>query len=129
MVTIYLRHLIRLNNINSPNPTNLNKTHTGSFRDQMSAVRIQSLANFNMEHLFTVNCDEMTKIKKKRPDGPFLIKHTRRLVRISAAIHFLKWRRTSGHRRVPKNKQEHYNDSEKRNNGKSRNELFAFKLQ
>ena len=40
---------------------------SGRFRHQRSAVQIQSLALFYMEHLFTVNCVEKTKIKKKRP--------------------------------------------------------------
>ena len=31
-----------------------------------SAVHLQSSANFFAEHLFTVNCIEKTKIKKKR---------------------------------------------------------------
>ena len=40
--------------------------YSGRFRYQRSAVRIQSLAKF-IEHLFTVNCIEKTKIKKQRP--------------------------------------------------------------
>ena len=36
-------------------------------------VRIQSLANFYIEHLFTVNCKEKTEIKKiEAGNGPFL---------------------------------------------------------
>ena len=35
------------------------------FQDQRSAVRIQSSVNFDIEHLFTCNCFEKTKIKKK----------------------------------------------------------------
>ena len=37
----------------------------GLFQHQRSPVRVQSSANFLMEHLFTVNCIEMTKIMKK----------------------------------------------------------------
>ena len=39
-----------------------------SLRDQRSAVRIQSSANFHVEHLFTVNCTVL-KIWKKRKRG------------------------------------------------------------
>ena len=48
----------------------------GHFQYQRSAVRIQSLAK-NIEHLFTVNCIEKTKIKKKEAgnDPIFLKKH------------------------------------------------------
>ena len=35
--------------------------------DQRSGVRIQSLANFYIEHLFSVKCIEKTKINQKRP--------------------------------------------------------------
>ena len=35
--------------------------------DTREAVRIQSTAIFFIEHLFTGNCKEKTKIKKKRP--------------------------------------------------------------
>ena len=46
-----------------------------SVASNRSAVRIQSSANFYMEHLFTVNCIDKTKIKKKRPEmAHFLIK-------------------------------------------------------
>ena len=38
-----------------------------SVASNRSAVRIQSSANFYMEHLFSVNCIDKTKIKKKRP--------------------------------------------------------------
>ena len=38
---------------------------SGRFQYQRSAVRIQSSAKF-IEHLFTVNCIEKTKINKKR---------------------------------------------------------------
>ena len=40
---------------------------SGCFKHQRSAVRIQSLAKFYMEHLFTVNCIEKTNINKKMP--------------------------------------------------------------
>ena len=40
---------------------------SGCFRHQGSAERVESLANFDMKHLFTINCIEKTKIKKKRP--------------------------------------------------------------
>ena len=39
-----------------------------------STVRIQSSANFYMEHLLTVNCKQKTKIKKKRPTMAFYTK-------------------------------------------------------
>ena len=39
---------------------------SGRFQHQRSTVCIQSLANFYAEHLFTVNCKERMKIKKKR---------------------------------------------------------------
>ena len=37
-----------------------------SLSNQRSAVRIQSSANFYLEHIFTVNCIEKTKTKEKR---------------------------------------------------------------
>ena len=42
---------------------------------QRSMVQIQSWANFYNEHLFTVNCIEMTKIKKKRPGKAHFLKN------------------------------------------------------
>ena len=48
------------------------KVLSGCFRYQRSAVRIQSSAKL-IEHLFTVNCIEKTKIKKKEAgNGTFL---------------------------------------------------------
>ena len=44
-------------------------------QNQKSAVRIQSLANFYVEHLFTVNCIERTNIKKKRPGKAHCLKN------------------------------------------------------
>ena len=38
--------------------------------NQRSVVQIQSSAKF-IEHLFTVNCIEKTKIKKEAGNGPF----------------------------------------------------------
>ena len=38
-----------------------------SLRHQRYTVRMQSSANFYIEHLLNVNCIEMTKIKNKRP--------------------------------------------------------------
>ena len=40
--------------------------YSGRFRNQRSEVQIRSLANIYFEQLFTVNCNEKTKIKKKR---------------------------------------------------------------
>ena len=39
---------------------------SGPFQQQRSKVQIQSLANFYVEHLFTVNCIEKIITKKKR---------------------------------------------------------------
>ena len=39
---------------------------SGCFRQQRSVFWIQSSANFYIEHLFTVNCKENTRINKKR---------------------------------------------------------------
>ena len=50
------------------------------FQDQRSAVRIQSSVNFDIEHLFTCNCFEKTKIKKKQAgNGPLKIQQSQRI--------------------------------------------------
>ena len=43
------------------------------FLNQRSAVRVQSSARLYIAHLFTVNCIEKTKVKRKRCRelGPF----------------------------------------------------------
>ena len=46
----------------------------GHFQHQRFMVRIHPSSNFYIEHLFTVNCNEKTKIKKKRPGKGRLFK-------------------------------------------------------
>ena len=59
-----------------------------SLRDQRSAVRIQSSANFHVEHLFTVNCTvlKIWKKEKEATNGPFFIKSL-----TWRANHLLRW--------------------------------------
>ena len=42
------------------------------FRQQRSEVQTQSLANFHIEHMFTVDCIEKTKKEKEAGNGSFL---------------------------------------------------------
>ena len=52
----------------------------GHFQHQRFMVRIHPSSNFYIEHLFTINCNEKTKIKIKRPGiANFLIKNNKRL--------------------------------------------------